>query len=231
MPRPHHGRAGGRARGPVGDAPAARRPRAMLDRAATDGYLFFRGLLRARQGARTCDARSWRSSRTTDGWSTAPTRWTGSPTSRPSTRSTRWPRRSAGPGMPIEAYREIYRLQDFHAIGHDPALTRPVQRAARRERDPPAALDRPGDGAGQPAAPTPAHQDFIHIQGTKNVWTAWFPLGDCPVELGALSRARRVARRRPAHLPRGAGRGRDRGVHLRLRLRRGASPTSRPATC
>ena len=34
---------------------------------------------------------------------------------------------------------------------------------------------------------TPIHQDFIHIQGTHNVWTAWMPLGDIPRELGGLA--------------------------------------------
>jgi len=34
---------------------------------------------------------------------------------------------------------------------------------------------------------TPAHQDFIHIQGTENAWTTWIPLGDCPVSLGGLA--------------------------------------------
>ncbi len=33
---------------------------------------------------------------------------------------------------------------------------------------------------------TPAHQDFVHIQGTPDVWTAWLPLGDCPESLGGL---------------------------------------------
>ncbi len=34
---------------------------------------------------------------------------------------------------------------------------------------------------------TPAHQDYIHIQGTEETWTAWIPLGDCPRELGSLA--------------------------------------------
>jgi ectoine hydroxylase-related dioxygenase (phytanoyl-CoA dioxygenase family) len=36
------------------------------------------------------------------------------------------------------------------------------------------------------AAPTPPHQDFIHIQGTRRFWTCWFPLGDCPTNLGGV---------------------------------------------
>lgn len=34
---------------------------------------------------------------------------------------------------------------------------------------------------------TPSHQDYIHIQGTKDTYTAWIPLGDCPKELGSLA--------------------------------------------
>ena len=37
------------------------------------------------------------------------------------------------------------------------------------------------------AAPTPPHQDYIYIQGAHAFWTLWFPLGDCPTELGGLS--------------------------------------------
>ena len=92
-----------------------------------------------------------------------------------------------GTGVPIDAYRDIYRLEAFHAIGHDPAMLglyesligAPVLRQ-------PLSIARimvPGSSF----APTPPHQDFIHIQGTTDVWTAWFPLGDCPVSLGGLT--------------------------------------------
>jgi hypothetical protein len=33
---------------------------------------------------------------------------------------------------------------------------------------------------------TPAHQDYLHIQGTEQTYTAWIPLGDCPRDLGSL---------------------------------------------
>lgn len=35
--------------------------------------------------------------------------------------------------------------------------------------------------------PTPPHQDFPLIQGSSNTWTCWFPVGDCPVEMGGLT--------------------------------------------
>jgi hypothetical protein len=34
---------------------------------------------------------------------------------------------------------------------------------------------------------TPPHQDYIHIQGAEATYTAWFPLGDCPADLGGLA--------------------------------------------
>jgi ectoine hydroxylase-related dioxygenase (phytanoyl-CoA dioxygenase family) len=34
---------------------------------------------------------------------------------------------------------------------------------------------------------TPPHQDFFHIHGTPETYTAWVPLGDCPMELGCLT--------------------------------------------
>jgi ectoine hydroxylase-related dioxygenase (phytanoyl-CoA dioxygenase family) len=33
---------------------------------------------------------------------------------------------------------------------------------------------------------TPVHQDFFHVHGTAETYTAWVPLGDCPQELGSL---------------------------------------------
>ena len=34
---------------------------------------------------------------------------------------------------------------------------------------------------------TPSHQDYIHVQGTEETYTAWMPLGDCPQDLGSLA--------------------------------------------
>jgi ectoine hydroxylase-related dioxygenase (phytanoyl-CoA dioxygenase family) len=34
---------------------------------------------------------------------------------------------------------------------------------------------------------TPAHQDYVHIKGTLDTWTAWIPAGDCPSALGGLA--------------------------------------------
>lgn len=34
---------------------------------------------------------------------------------------------------------------------------------------------------------TPAHQDFVHFQGTERCYAAWIPFGDCPAEMGGLT--------------------------------------------
>lgn len=92
-----------------------------------------------------------------------------------------------GVGVTPAAYRDIQHLESFHALAHHPALLavygtlfgRPVLPHARNI----ARIQIPNEQS----VPTPPHQDHIHIQGTTNVWTAWFPLGDCPIELGGLS--------------------------------------------
>lgn len=92
-----------------------------------------------------------------------------------------------GVGVGAQAYREIQHIRQFHELAHQPKLLSvyealfdaPVLPHPRNI----ARIMIPTDHD----VPTPPHQDFIHIQGTKNVWTAWFPLGDCPTELGPLT--------------------------------------------
>jgi hypothetical protein len=170
----------------VDSTPLLVRPTELLARAEEDGYLFFRGLLDRdrvldlrRQMMDVVAAHGWLVEGTDpmDGVADVAAFDRVDPVAAA----------FCGTGVPIEAYRDIYRLQDFHAIGHDPALLSLY------------ATLLGGDVIRQPLSisrimvpgtnfiPTPAHQDFIHIQGTKNVWTAWFPLGDCPRELGGLT--------------------------------------------
>ncbi len=92
-------------------------------------------------------------------------------------------------GMPdfIPVYDTIQCLESFHTLAHDPALQDLLTQLLGQEL-----LLQPSNIARVifPSAvehTTPAHQDFVHIQGTPDVWTAWLPLGDCPHELGGLS--------------------------------------------
>jgi hypothetical protein len=90
-------------------------------------------------------------------------------------------------GVTRDAYREIQSLELFHAIPHHPRLIALYETLLEA-----AVLPHPRHIARVllPApsfAATPPHQDYIYIQGTHRFWTLWFPLGDCPIELGGLS--------------------------------------------
>lgn len=90
-------------------------------------------------------------------------------------------------GVTEELYVRIQQLPSIHALPHHPAL---LDLYAQLIGDPvfvhPRHIVR--SMTPHPAIhPTPAHQDFPHIQGTHRTWTCWFPLGDCPTTLGSLS--------------------------------------------
>jgi len=84
-------------------------------------------------------------------------------------------------------YDTIQKLESFHTLAHDSKLLDVLTALLGPDR-----LLQPSNIArvifpnGEEHT-TPPHQDYIHIQGTPDVWTAWIPLGDCPVELGGLS--------------------------------------------
>jgi len=90
-------------------------------------------------------------------------------------------------GVGEKAYRDVQHLELFHALQHHPRLIALYEKLFRAGVIPhPRAIARvllPAPSL----APTPPHQDYIYIQGTHTFWTCWFPLGDCPVELGGLS--------------------------------------------
>lgn len=90
-------------------------------------------------------------------------------------------------GCTDAAYADIQRLELFHRIAHHPSL---LEIYAALFDGP--VLPHPRNIArvllpGPKARATPPHQDFIHIQGATQTWTAWFPLGDCPRQLGGLA--------------------------------------------
>ena len=92
-----------------------------------------------------------------------------------------------GVGISLAAYADVQRLELFHALPHHPNLMSIYRRLLGEE-----ALPHPRNIArvmlpDPRLAPTPPHQDFIHIQGTTRAWTCWFPLGDCPRSLGGLA--------------------------------------------
>jgi hypothetical protein len=84
-------------------------------------------------------------------------------------------------------YADVQKCRDFHALALHPRLVRPLE----------ILFDEPvlphsrnilrllmPDSA---RYSTPPHQDNFYIGGSKETWTVWFPLGDCPEELGGLA--------------------------------------------
>ncbi len=97
-------------------------------------------------------------------------------------------------GVSTAAYHDVQKLESMHRLPHHPRLLELYRALFGGE-----VLVHPRHIARMITShpcmtPTPPHQDFPLIQGTKNTWTAWFPLGACPRRLGALMVCRRSHR-------------------------------------
>ena len=152
-------------------------PDQLQDRARRDGYLFFRGLIDAdsilglrRDFLEICHRHGWArgGERLMEGL------------------------RAGGPYVEGDdgywpVLDEFQRLESFHAFAHHPAVLEMCDRLfGERTLAHPRNIGRimfPENAS----YTTPAHQDFIHIRGTPETYTAWIPLGACPRDLGGLS--------------------------------------------
>jgi hypothetical protein len=86
----------------------------------------------------------------------------------------------------LTTLRRINRLEDYHGLKHHPALIGLFQRMLGGPILPhPRVLMRNIFPAREEFT-TKAHQDFPNVQGTEEVYTAWLPLIDCPLEVGPL---------------------------------------------
>ena len=86
-----------------------------------------------------------------------------------------------------EVYHEVYRLEAFHRIAHQPEIVEMVEKIYGRPAMPhPQKIARLWFPA-YTEHTTPAHQDFVHFQGNYRTLTCWAPVGDCPRELGGLA--------------------------------------------
>jgi len=154
----------------VGDADALRA------RMAADGYLFLRGLVDRdallavrREIARLCQRHGWLlpGSDPLDAIvGTAPTR--------------------EGDERYMRLYDDVQRLESFHALAHDAGVLGVIGTLVDED-----VLAHPRNIArvifpSFTRYTTPPHQDFVHIQGTEAVYTAWIPLGDCAGDMGGL---------------------------------------------
>ena len=89
----------------------------------------------------------------------------------------------------LEVLRRQYALEALHALPHHPAVVGLFERMlggpvlvhpviiARNVFPHSAEFDNT----------TVAHQDYPHVQGTTECFTAWMPLGACPKEMGGLA--------------------------------------------
>ncbi len=86
----------------------------------------------------------------------------------------------------MDVYAEMCGLEAFHALQHHPNIVTLLQRMAGEPILPHARIIARTIFPQREAYTTPAHQDFIPIQGTAETYTAWIPLADLPSRMGGL---------------------------------------------
>ena len=157
--------------GLIGNGPA------LAERMRRDGYLFLRGLLPAeaiaavqqQAGAIARDAGWLRRDRPVDAAIADPAGFCVDP----------------DPAY-LATLRRINRLESYHALKHHPALIDLMQRMIGAPAFPHPRVLMRNIFPQRDEFTTKAHQDFPNVQGTEQVYTAWFPLIDCPMEVGPL---------------------------------------------
>ena len=87
----------------------------------------------------------------------------------------------------MAVYNRIQQGEAFHTLAHEPALTAMFERLFGETP-----LAHPRNIARiifphNTLHTTPSHQDYVHVQGTEETYTAWMPLGECPQSLGSLA--------------------------------------------
>ncbi|MDP6517183.1 MAG: phytanoyl-CoA dioxygenase family protein [Alphaproteobacteria bacterium] len=86
----------------------------------------------------------------------------------------------------VAMLKRLYRLEDLHALKHHAALIGLFERMFGEAVLVHALAIPRAVFPQRPEFTTPAHQDYIHIQGTPETYTVWTPLADCPQALGGL---------------------------------------------
>ncbi len=89
----------------------------------------------------------------------------------------------------LDVLRRQYALEDLHALPHHPALLGLFERMLSGPVlvHPVVIVRNVFPCSGEFDNTTVAHQDFPHVQGTTECFTAWMPLGACPTEVGGLA--------------------------------------------
>ena len=120
-------------------------------------------------------------------------------------------------------YTDVQKCRDFHALALHPRLIRPLEILFG---EPVLAHSRNILRLLMPDSArysTPPHQDNFYIGGSKETWTVWFPLGDCPDELGGLACAPGTHRLGNLDTQKAEGAG-GRGVDIDVETRWATSP-------
>lgn len=152
-------------------------PAALAERMRRDGYLFMPGLLpraaianvQRQVGAIVQDAGWLRKDQPVEAAEADPTGFCVDPQ----------------PAY-LEVLRRINRLEDYHALKHHPALIGFLERLLGGEiLAHPRVLMRNIFPAREEFT-TKSHQDYPNVQGTTEVYTAWMPLIDIPMDVGPL---------------------------------------------
>ena len=89
----------------------------------------------------------------------------------------------------MQVYERFYRLEEFHAVQHQPSLLGLVERMVGDPVMPHPRIIGRIIFPQREAYTTPAHQDYVSVQGTADTFTAWIPLSDIPAQLGGLQLA------------------------------------------
>jgi hypothetical protein len=86
----------------------------------------------------------------------------------------------------LTTLRRINRLEDYHALKHHPLLTDLLERMLGGPILPHPRVLMRNIFPEREEYTTKAHQDFPNVQGSTEVYTAWIPLIDCPMQVGPL---------------------------------------------
>ena len=86
----------------------------------------------------------------------------------------------------LKTLRRINRLEDYHALKHHPVLIDVLERMLGGAILPHPRVLMRNIFPQREEYTTKAHQDYPNVQGTREVYTAWMPLIDCPLHVGPL---------------------------------------------
>lgn len=86
----------------------------------------------------------------------------------------------------LRTLRRINCLEDYHALKHHPDLIDVLERMLGGAILPHPRVLMRNIFPRHEQYTTKAHQDFPNVQGTPEVYTAWIPLIDCPINVGPL---------------------------------------------